>query len=192
MLRYLSRHSLAEFDHSNHTFQLHASFQAVVQRTLASEDRVRFRDLVHRLLAQSDPLGPELPQNWPEYRLLFAHVQTSKAWRSRDVQVRGLVRNVIVYLLETGKPVMAQRLADSSIESWYYDVSQRFEVQLFRNQALRMRGHNRTALEEADRMLVEQQDPEGGKSEEVLEVRRARAVSRAPPPHRPPPRSSSA
>src|SRR5699024_6249036 len=25
VLRYLSRHSLAEFDHSNHTFQLHAS-----------------------------------------------------------------------------------------------------------------------------------------------------------------------
>lgn len=177
VLRYLSRHSLAEFDHSKHTFQLHASFQAVVQRTLENEDRVRFRDLVHRLLAQSDPLGPELPQNWPEYRLLFAHVQASEAWRSRDIQVRGLVRNVIVYLLETGNPVMAQNLADSSIESWYDDVSQRLEVQLFRNRALRLRGHNQTALEEADRMLVEQQELEGEESEEVLEARRARAVS---------------
>ncbi|GHD32224.1 cytochrome c [Nocardiopsis kunsanensis] len=177
VLRYMSRHSLADLDRRNYTFQLHGSFQAVVRRTLGEDERVRLRDLAHRLLAQSDPLGPENPQNWSEYQLYYAHIVSSQAWRTRDVQVRNLVRNVVVYLLETDNPIMAQRMAEPAIEAWYDDPSQRFEMELLRNTALRLRDQNTLALEEADRILAERRELDGGDSEEVLEARRARAVA---------------
>ncbi|MFD3687516.1 FxSxx-COOH system tetratricopeptide repeat protein [Nocardiopsis sp. NPDC058631] len=177
VLRYVSRHSLAEFDRTNHTFQLHVTFQTVVQSTLTDEERVRYRDLAHRLLAQSDPLGPELPQNWPEYQLLFTHVDASEAWRSHDPQVRGLVGNVIVYLVETGNGNAALALADRAIEAWYDDTAQRFQIQLIRARILRIRGDNEIALAEAERMYAEQTELEGPESEEALEAHRARAIA---------------
>ncbi|MGW8528771.1 FxSxx-COOH system tetratricopeptide repeat protein [Nocardiopsis sp. NPDC055824] len=177
VLRYVSRHSLAEFDRTNHTFQLHVTFQTVVQSTLGDEERVRYRDLAHRLLAQSDPLGPELPQNWPEYQLLYTHVDASEAWRSHDPQVRGLVGNVIVYLVETGNGDAALALADRAIEAWYDDTAQRFQIQLLRTRILRIRGDNEIALAEAERMYAEQAQLEGPESEEALEAHRARAIA---------------
>jgi tetratricopeptide (TPR) repeat protein len=177
ILRYVSRHSLAELDRTNHTFQLHVTFQTVVQGTLDDEARVRYRDLAHRLLAQSDPLGPELPQNWPEYQLLFTHVRTSEAWRSHDPQVRGLVSNVITFLVETGNESAALELADHAIEAWYDDTAQRFQIQLVRVRVLQIRGDNEVALAEAERMYAEQTDLEGPESEESLDANRARAIS---------------
>ncbi|MEV2278248.1 FxSxx-COOH system tetratricopeptide repeat protein [Nocardiopsis sp. NPDC049922] len=177
VLRYVGRHSLAEFDRTKHTFQMHVTFQTVVQRTVSDEERVRYRDLAHRLLAQSDPLGPELPQNWPEYQLLFSHVQASEAWRSHDPQVRGLVRNVITYLVETGNEGSALELADRAIETWYDDTGQRFRVQLLRTRLLQLSGDNETALAEAERMYAEQAELEGPESEEALEASRAQAIS---------------
>nr|WP_262391439.1 FxSxx-COOH system tetratricopeptide repeat protein [Nocardiopsis sp. CNR-923] len=177
VLRYVSRHSLAEFDRTNHTFQMHVTFQTVVQRTVSDEESVRYRDLAHRLLAQSDPLGPELPQNWSEYQLLYTHVRASEAWRSHDPQVRGLVHNVITYLVETGDERAALNLADRAIESWYDDTGQRFQVQLQRTMILRIQGENRTALAEADRMYAEQAELEGPESEEALDAHRARAIA---------------
>ncbi|RKS06937.1 tetratricopeptide repeat protein [Nocardiopsis sp. Huas11] len=177
VLRYVSRHSLAELNRTNHTFQLHVTFQSVVQGTLDDEARVRYRDLAHRLLAQSDPLGPELPLNWPEYQLLFTHVRTSEAWRSHDPQVRGLVSNVITFLLETGNETEALELADRAIEAWYDDTAQRFQIQLFRVRVLQLRGDNEIALSEAERMFAEQTELEGPESEESLDANRARAIS---------------
>ncbi|WP_150241672.1 FxSxx-COOH system tetratricopeptide repeat protein [Nocardiopsis quinghaiensis] len=177
VLRYVSRHSLAELDRTNHTFQMHVTFQTVVQNTLGDETRVRYRDLVHRLLAQSDPLGPELPQNWPEYQLLFSHVIASEAWRSHDPQVRGLVHNVITYLTETDNDAEALDLADRAIEAWYDDTAQRFQVQLIRTGILRIRGDNEIALAEAERMYAEQTELEGPESEEALDANRARALA---------------
>ncbi|WP_159941649.1 MULTISPECIES: FxSxx-COOH system tetratricopeptide repeat protein [unclassified Nocardiopsis] len=177
VLRYVSRHSLAEFDRTRHTFQMHVTFQTVVQGTLSDEERVRYRDLAHRLLAQSDPLGPDLPQNWDEYQLLFTHVKASKAWRSHDPQVRGLVRNVITYLVETGNQEEALELADRAIESWYDDTAQRFQVQLLRTKILQIQGDNEIALAEAERMYAEQAELEGPESEEALEAHRIRAIA---------------
>ncbi|MFD6948986.1 NB-ARC domain-containing protein [Nocardiopsis sp. TSRI0078] len=177
VLRYVSRHSLAELDRTNHTFQMHVTFQTVVQSTLGDEARVRYRDLVHRLLAQSDPLGPELPQNWPEYQLLFSHVDASEAWRSHDPQVRGLVSNVITYLVETKNEDAALDLADRAIEAWYDDTAQRFQIQLVRTRILRLRGDSEIALAEAERMYAEQVELEGPESEESLDANRARAIA---------------
>ncbi|NYH52947.1 tetratricopeptide (TPR) repeat protein [Nocardiopsis arvandica] len=177
VLRYVSRHSLAELDRTNHTFQMHVTFQTVVQSTLGDEARVRYRDLVHRLLAQSDPLGPELPQNWPEYQLLFSHVAASEAWRSHDPQVRGLVHNVITYLVETKNENAALELADRAIEAWYDDTAQRFQIQLIRTRILRLRGDSDVALAEAERMYAEQVELDGPESEEALDANRARAIA---------------
>lgn len=177
VLRYVSRHSLAEFDRTNHTFQMHVTFQSVVQGTLTDEERVRYRDLAHRLLAQSDPLGPELPQNWSDYQLLFSHVRASEAWRSHDPQVRGLVHNVIRYLVETGNERAALDLADRAIKAWYDDTAQRFQVQLIRTEILRLRGDDELALAEAERMYAEQRELEGPDSEEALDANRARALA---------------
>ncbi|MFE9244854.1 FxSxx-COOH system tetratricopeptide repeat protein [Nocardiopsis sp. NPDC006938] len=177
VLRYVSRHSLAEFDRTKHTFQLHGTFQAVVRSTLSTEERVRHQDLTHRLLAQSDPLAPDRPQNWDEYQLLFTHVRASEAWRSHDPQVRGLVRNVILYLIETRHPIAALELADHAIGAWYDDPAQRFQVQLMRNRILSSRGDNVTALAEARAMHAEQVELEGSESEEALDAHRASAVA---------------
>ncbi|WP_026122567.1 FxSxx-COOH system tetratricopeptide repeat protein [Nocardiopsis halotolerans] len=177
VLRYVSRHSLVELDRTNHTFQMHVTFQTVVQSTLGDEERVRYRDLAHRLLAQSDPLGPELPQSWSDYQLLFTHVEASEAWRSHDPQVRGLVSNVITYLVETGNRNAALALADRAIEAWYDDTAQRFQVQLIRTRLLRVRGDNEVALDEAERMYAEQVELEGPESEEALDAHRARAIA---------------
>ncbi|MBE3001762.1 tetratricopeptide repeat protein [Nocardiopsis sp. HNM0947] len=177
VLRYMSRHSLVDLDRRNYTFQFHGSFQAVVRNKLAEDERVRLRDLAHRLLAQSDPLGPENPQNWPEYQIYYAHAVESQAWRSRDVQVRNLVRNISVYLLETNNPIMGQRLIDSAISSWYDDPAQRFEMELLRNTTLRLQGEYSLALEEADRIFSERRELDGEDSDEVLSARRARAIA---------------
>ncbi|WDZ90738.1 FxSxx-COOH system tetratricopeptide repeat protein [Nocardiopsis sp. HUAS JQ3] len=179
VLTYVGRHSLAERDLAHNTFQLHVTFRSVVQQSLDDEDRLGYRLLAHRLLAQSDPLGPGRPENWDTYQLLFAHTHASEAWRNSDPQVRNLMYNTISYLVETGNYTPALQLTDRCAASWYDDVSQRFQVQLLRNRILRSQGHNRTALAEAEHMHAEQSELEGAESEEALAALRARAIALA-------------
>ncbi|WP_444961750.1 FxSxx-COOH system tetratricopeptide repeat protein [Nocardiopsis sp. M1B1] len=179
VLTYVGRHSLAERDLAHNTFQLHVTFRSVVQQGLDEEERGSYRLLAHRLLAQSDPLGPGRPENWNTYQLLFTHAQASEAWRNNDPQVRNFVYNVVSYLMDTDNYVPALQLADRCVDSWYDDVSQRFQIQLLRNRILRDQGQNQTALAEAERMYAEQSELEGAESEEALAALRDRAIALA-------------
>lgn len=175
VLRFANRHSLADFDLENNTFQLHATFQSVVQRSLSADDRTLYRSLAHRVLAQSDPLGPARPQNRADYMLLYAHVTAARAWRSRDQQVRNLVINLAEFLKEVGDYEAALELTREAFDAWTDSPSHRFRVWTVRGVCLRVLGDNDTALTEAELMYQEQVALEGPHSDEALKAQVGRA-----------------
>lgn len=177
VLRYAHRHSLAEFDLQDNTFQLHATFQSVVQHSMNVEERSLQRALAHRLLAQSDPVGPKQAQNRAEYLLLLSHVMGSGAWRSKDAQVRGLVINLAEFLTETGDYRTALTLTRHAHDEWSDNPTHRFRVWKVHARCLRLIGDNETCLVEADRMYQEQAALEGRDSEEAMDARTARGIA---------------
>ncbi|SIO85598.1 FxSxx-COOH system tetratricopeptide repeat protein [Nocardiopsis sp. JB363] len=177
VLRYAHRHSLADFDLQDNTFQLHATFQSVVQHSMNVEERSLQRALAHRLLAQSDPVGPKQAQNRAEYLLLLSHVMGSGAWRSKDAQVRGLLINLAEFLTEMGDYRTALTLTRHAYDEWSDNPTHRFRVWMVRARCLRLIGDNETCLIEADRMYEEQAALEGRDSEEAMDARTARGIA---------------
>jgi tetratricopeptide (TPR) repeat protein len=151
VMQFIKRHSLAEFDYQTNSLRFHAVFQIAVQSSLGEEDRVRYRDMARLLLAQSDPLSPADPRNFPEFQRLTPHVQVSEAWNSPDRQVRQLVLNTIEFLTTYGNRTMAVQLADRTIDAWIVDdEDQLHQARLRRAVALRLSGRADEALPDAE------------------------------------------
>lgn len=177
VIQFAHRHSLAEFDLSHNTFQLHATFQSVVQHAIPDEERPLYRALAHRLLAQSDPVGPRLPRYREDYLMFLSHVMVSRAWTSRDAQVRNLVMNLAEFLTETGDYRTALELTGQAFESWDDNPDHLFQIWLKRGRCLRLLDQNDTALAEAERIHEEQVALKGELSDEVMQAKRARAIA---------------
>jgi hypothetical protein len=82
------------------------------------EGAERSRHDVHLLLAGADPLDPEAPANWRDYRGLHGHATQSRAAGCDDEPVRRLIVNLTRYLTATGDPWAALRLADDALAQW--------------------------------------------------------------------------
>lgn len=177
VIQFAHRHSLAEFDLTYNTFQLHATFQSVVQHAIPEEERPLYRALAHRLLAQSDPVGPRLPRYRDDYLMFLSHVMVSRAWTSRDAQVRNLVMNLAEFLTETGDYPTALELTGQAFEAWDDNPDHLFQIWLKRGRCLRILDENETALAEAEQMHEEQLALKGEQSDEVMKAKRARAIA---------------
>ncbi|WP_460775463.1 FxSxx-COOH system tetratricopeptide repeat protein [Nocardiopsis nanhaiensis] len=177
VLEYMNRHDLAYFDHERDTFQLHELFQAVVRDSLSLEERARYRNMAHLILAQNDPSGPTDPAHRTTYLLLYAHVKASQAWSSRDPQVRATILNVIDFLTEVGNHTSATSLTGQAANAWTDDPNLLLHARLRRNKIRRVHGEYVSALAEAQEIHAEQVDREGPDSDASMESLRAVAIA---------------
>lgn len=117
-IRELGRYALARIDNNRRTIQVHRLIQKLIRDELTKAQADEFRHEVHLLLAERDPDTPEQISSWARYQELFVHLQPSAAVESSDSKVRRLVRNVVVYLYETGDYQSANSLIDQALDRW--------------------------------------------------------------------------
>lgn len=177
VLQFMSRHNLAHFNHERNTFQLHELFQVVIRNSLTLRERLHYRELAQRILAQNDPASPEDPGNRADYPLLYAHIKASNAWSSKDPQVRALVLNVIDFLTEMGNYQDAVSLSDQAANAWQGDHPRHIQARLRRNKIRRIHGEYVTALAEAEVIHADHLRREGPDNDETLEAHRSVAIA---------------
>jgi tetratricopeptide (TPR) repeat protein len=118
-IREISRYSLAKIDHRNNTIQLHRLVQTVVKSRLTQAEKEDMRHAVHVLLAHGDPDDPASPTGWVRYAELLPHAMTSKTIHCRkDLWVRRLLLNLVLYLLNRGDFASAENLAREALGLW--------------------------------------------------------------------------
>ncbi|MER7000386.1 FxSxx-COOH system tetratricopeptide repeat protein [Streptomyces sp. NPDC000410] len=117
-IREINRYSLAKIDHRTNSIQMHRLVQAVLEARMTEEQRVRFRNGAHLLLAANAPNDPRTPQNWARFGELYPHVIVSQAPRSAHRNVRQMVYNVAEYLFYWGDHDAALDFADQTYETW--------------------------------------------------------------------------
>ncbi|MFT7834976.1 FxSxx-COOH system tetratricopeptide repeat protein [Saccharothrix sp. BKS2] len=117
-VREISRYSLAKIDHRANALQLHRLVQTVLKNQLDKAEQDRMRHAVHVLLVNGDPGDPDSTDNWPRYAELLPHALVSNAAKCTDRWVRGLVLNLVRYLLNAGDFGGAHDLAKQTSEAW--------------------------------------------------------------------------
>ncbi|GAA3462600.1 FxSxx-COOH system tetratricopeptide repeat protein [Saccharothrix longispora] len=124
-VREISRYSLAKIDHRANALQLHRLVQTVLKNQLGESEQNAMRHAVHVLLVNGDPLDPESADNWPRYAELLPHALVSRAVDCPDRWVRGLVINLVRYLLSAGDFDGARELSAQAMESWRTSLGER-------------------------------------------------------------------
>lgn len=124
-IREISRYSLAKIDNRNNTLQLHRLVQAVLKGQLNDADHEGMRHAVHRLLVNGDPGDPEDSAGWPRYAALLPHAITSRALVCQDRWVRGMIINLVRYLLSAGDYAGANDFAGQVLETWRSTLGER-------------------------------------------------------------------
>ncbi|MEV7094979.1 FxSxx-COOH system tetratricopeptide repeat protein [Amycolatopsis sp. NPDC051045] len=118
-IREISRYSLARLDHRSNTLQLHRLVQSVLKNQLPEADRDLMRHAVHILLAHGDPGEPENSLNWSRYAELLPHAMVSRVIECRsDAWVRGLVINLVRYLISSGDYRGARETSSQALAEW--------------------------------------------------------------------------
>ncbi|MGM1061828.1 FxSxx-COOH system tetratricopeptide repeat protein [Saccharothrix sp. Mg75] len=124
-VREISRYSLAKIDHRANALQLHRLVQTVLKNQLDETGQDEMRHAVHVLLVNGDPVDPDSTANWPRYAELLPHAIVSRAVDCPDRWVRGLVTNLVRYLLNAGDFDGARELASQAMESWRESLGER-------------------------------------------------------------------
>jgi tetratricopeptide (TPR) repeat protein len=120
-IRELGRFALVTIGGS--TISVHRLVQALLRDDVDEEEKDRYRQDVHTILAAAAPPDPADDRQWPRYRELLPHV-TSEATgmaESRDPQVRAFVLNTMRYLYLSGDFASFQALTQRFIDQWIAD-----------------------------------------------------------------------
>jgi tetratricopeptide (TPR) repeat protein len=117
-IRELSKLSLIKVDHKNNTLQMHRLMQAVVSSNLDEEQRARFRNAAHVLLANAKPGSSSSADQWPAFQSLLPHITASGAVHSPDRWVRELIAETIRYLYIWGAHDAGAALARDAYAAW--------------------------------------------------------------------------
>jgi len=124
-IREISRYSLAKIDHRSNTLQLHRLVQAVLKNQVAEQDRADMRHIAHVLLVNGDPNDPDDAATWSRYAELLPHTITSNALHCQAKWVRGLLINLVRYLINIDDYESGRDLSREAWEIWRTDIGER-------------------------------------------------------------------
>lgn len=124
-LREINRYSLAKIDHRNNTLQLHRLVQAVLKNEVPAESHDDMRHITHVLLVNGDPNDPDDTTTWARYSELLPHVISSGAVQCQASWVRGLLINLIRYLMNIGDYESGRELSGLAWETWRNTIGER-------------------------------------------------------------------
>ncbi|MFI6030757.1 FxSxx-COOH system tetratricopeptide repeat protein [Amycolatopsis magusensis] len=111
-VRDLTRHGLAEIDHTRNTLRVHRLVQRVLRHgVMDPQQHARMQHGAHQLLAALDPGDPESSAHWPRYRDLLPHAHAAELAACEDTPPRRLLLNLMRYLFEDRRHEHAAQLA---------------------------------------------------------------------------------
>lgn len=119
--RQLQRFSLAKINGVRDVIQIHRVVQAVTQGQLEREDpdsAESLRNVVHSLLAASDPNAPDRDDSEEAYERSRQHIIASGALRSPNPLVRRLVINQVRRLYRRGGFLESVNLGQAALTAW--------------------------------------------------------------------------
>lgn len=119
--RELARFSLAKINGVRNVIQVHNVVQAVTRGRIEIDDPERarvLRDMVHTLLAASDPGEPEKEQNDPLYERSIHHLVPSGALDSANPAMRNLIINQVRRLHLRGGYDESLSLGQRALATW--------------------------------------------------------------------------
>ena len=102
------------------TVFVHRLLQHAVRIRMTEEELAQTRRQVHRVLAAARPKNQEVddPDAWPQYRMLWPHIEVTKAALSDDEAVRALMIDRVRYQWLRGDLNGARQSAEQLDEIW--------------------------------------------------------------------------
>jgi tetratricopeptide (TPR) repeat protein len=120
-LRELGRYSLIRLDGVRNVMQMHRVVQTVTRDALLSESpgkAEKLRDVVHQLLAASDPGAPDRSESGPAYDRSRPHIVAAGALDSSSPRVRRLIVNQVRHLHRKGATTESLVLGELALRRW--------------------------------------------------------------------------
>lgn len=124
-IREINRYSLAKIDHRSNTLQLHRLVQAVLKNRVPEDQRGDMQHVAHVLLVNGDPNDPDNTAYWPRYAELLPHAITTDAMSCRASWVRGLMINLVRYLMNIGDYESGRELSGQAWRIWRDEIGER-------------------------------------------------------------------
>lgn len=120
VIQEISRLALAKIDLQNGEIQIHRLMQDFLRNRLTdSEQQERFH-LVHRILAGARPTRGDTddPRNWPQYGLIWPHLEPSRAAECNEDPVRTLLIDWVRFLWKRSQHEQALELGHRLEQQW--------------------------------------------------------------------------
>ncbi|GAA3451931.1 FxSxx-COOH system tetratricopeptide repeat protein [Dactylosporangium matsuzakiense] len=160
LVQQISRLGLLRPDLPGGRIHMHPLLQRIVRERMTPEDRREARHQVHLVLAGlSRGHDVDDPRSWPQYELIWPHLDASAAAGCRNEAVRGLVVDRVRRLRHAGDTARGERLARQVEAEWAGTAHERQRLQLagVRAGILRDQGRYTEALE-LDREVARAQE----------------------------------
>ncbi|WP_170140911.1 FxSxx-COOH system tetratricopeptide repeat protein [Allonocardiopsis opalescens] len=113
--------SLIKLDGQRELMQVHRVVQQVIRGQLAIDDadsERRYLEIVHILLAGSDPQDPDRPENDSRYNLSLPHLEAVRAAHTDNPALRKLIVGQVRRLYLRGDHMRAIRLGEPILSVW--------------------------------------------------------------------------
>jgi tetratricopeptide (TPR) repeat protein/CO dehydrogenase nickel-insertion accessory protein CooC1 len=118
-IQQMNRFALIKLDSHAKQFQIHRLLQAVVRSRMSPDELSSAKHQVHMVLARSRPRRDvDIRDTWPNYRLLWPHLEISGAVDCPDESVRQLLIDRVRFLWLGGDLEQGEELARRIVEAW--------------------------------------------------------------------------
>jgi len=120
VIQEISRLALAKIDLQNGEIQIHRLMQDFLRNRLSGDEQQDRYHLVHRILAGARPIRGDTddPRNWPQYALIWPHLDPSRAAECNEDPVRTLLIDWVRFLWKRSQHEQALELGHRLEEQW--------------------------------------------------------------------------
>jgi hypothetical protein len=120
LTREINRYALIQTDQRNNAIRVHRLVQAVLRSEMAEELRLATCRDVHAILVAARPHlgGPDDPNNWRRYELIWPHLLPSEAIENGDNETRDLLIEWVRYQWKRGEFDHGLELARELERTW--------------------------------------------------------------------------
>jgi tetratricopeptide (TPR) repeat protein len=119
LIQRINRLALLKVDPHARQVHIHRLVQDVVRRRMTDDEIAQARHEVHLTLARFRPRNePDDPAGWPQFRMIWPHLEVSKAVSCRDESVRDLLIDRVRYLWTTGDHAPALTFGARIATAW--------------------------------------------------------------------------
>ena len=120
VIQEISRLALAKIDLQNGEVQIHRLMQDFLRNRLTTAEQEERYHLVHRILAGARPTRGDTddPRNWPQYALIWPHLEPSRAAECYEDPVRTLLIDWVRFLWKRSQHEQALDLGLRLEQEW--------------------------------------------------------------------------